>query len=202
MNKNKNCRAVKSFSGCKTRRIVEEVKKLELPKRESCVIAHVGGNDLFLKGNKIGNSEPLVKELERLVDTVKDKTDRAMIVGILPRINVSFHAQSKAIGINDRIKDYCIRKNVKFLDPWFDFVGRKGYFGKDGIHLNVAGSRRLGDLLSSGSEELLRTKVNNCDQYPSQVDNEIIQLLEDNEIVETSFEGFSNEKENEARLEG
>ena len=109
-NKNKRRRKVKSFSGCKTSKVIEEVKKLKLPSRDSCVIAHVGSNDLYLSKNKTGNSEPLVKDLECLVDTVKDKTNKGMIVGILPRCNVSYHALSKAIGVNERFKNIAIKK--------------------------------------------------------------------------------------------
>ena len=41
---------VKSFPGCRVSKVTEEVEKLEIQSRNSCVIAHVGSNDLYLRG--------------------------------------------------------------------------------------------------------------------------------------------------------
>ncbi|MEL7079453.1 MAG: hypothetical protein AAGM46_26485 [Cyanobacteria bacterium J06582_2] len=189
-NNNKRARKVKSLSGCKTKQIVKEVENLKISNRDSCIIANVGSNDLFLKGNKIGNTEPLIKELESLVDKIKGKTDKGMLVGILPRLNVNYFALSKAIGINNRIKDYCNKKKVKFIDPWNNFMGKSWHFKKDGIHLNTTGSKRLGDILNSGCLELL--KNNSHDTGCHEVDPPLPQLIDETE-ADKSFEGFSKE---------
>ena len=52
-NFNKNKRKVKSFPGCRVNKVTEEVEKLEIKSRNSCVIAHVGSNDLYLWGGII-----------------------------------------------------------------------------------------------------------------------------------------------------
>ena len=194
-NKNKRRRKVKSFSGCKTSKVIEEVKKLKLPSRDSCVIAHVGSNDLYLSKNKTGNSEPLVKDLECLVDTVKDKTNKGMIVGILPRCNVSYHALSKAIGVNERIRKYCHKKDVRFLDPWDEYVGKKYYFKTDGVHLNRAGTVKLEDILSRSCENMLSNCASCCDTDVSVRELPTDLAIETNveENVMPDFEGFIKE---------
>ena len=183
--RNRQRRKVKSFPGCKAKKVVEEVSKLELQSKDSCIIAHAGSNDLFLRNNKVGNSEPLVQDLKTLVDTVAEKTNRGIIVGMLPRSFASYHASSKAIGINERIEKYCSQKEVRFLDLWKVFVGKRLYFRKDGIHLNEAGHRKLGEILSHECETLLASnaKVPTADQPHSKV-----QDMSENEY---SFEGFS-----------
>ena len=186
--KNKRSRKVMSMRGCKVKKAVEEVKKLELSNRDSCLITNVGSNDLYLRGNKNASTEPIVKEIKNLVDAVKGKTDKGMIVGILPRCDASFYTLSKAIGINERIKAYCTKEKIKFLDPWDNFVGKQRYFKKDGIHLNTAGSKRLGDLLNSGFEQLKMTKSSK-----PEIDLETAQLFEDSEEPGTPFEGFPKE---------
>ena len=67
-NFNKNKRKVKSFPGCRVNKVTEEVEKLEIQSRNSCVIAHVGSNDLYLRDGRVGNSEPIVKDMKRLVN--------------------------------------------------------------------------------------------------------------------------------------
>ena len=84
-NFNKSKRKVRSFPGSKTKKVAEEVEKLEIQSTNSCIIVHAGSNDLYLKGNRVGNSEPLVKDLKNLVDKVAEKTNKGIVVGLLPR---------------------------------------------------------------------------------------------------------------------
>ena len=85
--------------------MTDEVEKLEIQSRNSCVIAHVGSNDLYLRGGRVGNSEPIVKDMKRLVNKVSEKTNKGIVVGMLPRSYVSHFALSKAIAIiNERMK--------------------------------------------------------------------------------------------------
>ena len=191
--KRKRNRKVKSYRGCRTRKVTAEIEKLELSDRDSCVIAHVGSNDLFLRNNKTSNTEPIVKELKSLIDTIKRKTNRGMVVGILPRINVSYYALSKAICINDRIKEYCIKKQVKFVDPWDNFIGKHIYFKKDGIHLNNVGSKRLGDILNTGYEDLIKQRTSSPEEDCIEIDPQIGQMFRDSDESVASFEGFSKE---------
>ena len=124
-NFNKNKRKVKSFPGCRVNKVTEEVEKLEIQSRNSCVIAHVGSNDLYMRGGRVGNSEPIVKDMKRLVNKVSEKTNKGIVVGMLPRSYISHFALSKAIAINERMKKYCDQKKVEFIDLWGMFVGKR-----------------------------------------------------------------------------
>ena len=183
--RNKRKRRVKSFPGGKGRKIAEEVEKLELKSKNSGIIAHAGSNDIYLPKNKVGNTEPLVKDLKRMVDSLSEKTNRGMIVGILPRTNVSYFALSKAIGVNERIRKYCEEKNVNFIDPWKVFVGKHHYFRKDGTHLSEAGHKKLGEILSHECEGLLKSVPPN--DQPSPLDTS------GNDSLDNSFLGFPKE---------
>ena len=103
----------------------------------------------------MGNSEPLVKDLENLVDSVAKKTDKGIVVGLIPRCNISYYAMSKAIGINSRMEKYCQEKKVEFLDVWSILEGKWRYFRKDGIHLSELGSKKLGELLGQASNRII-----------------------------------------------
>ena len=184
-NRNKKKRKVKSFPGAKARKIVEEVRKLELKSKNSCVIAHAGSNDIYLRNNKVGSTEPAVKELKCLVDSISSKTTRGMIVGMLPRNYVSYYALSKAIGVNERIKRYCQEKEVGFIDLWEVFVGKRHYFSRDGTHLNEAGHRKLGEILSRECERMMR-EITVTDQ-PSPLDTS------GSDSLDHSFLGFPKE---------
>ena len=135
-NKNKQRRKVRSFPGCKVKKVTEEVTKLKPHSGNICIIAHAGSNDLFLRGNREGYSEPIVKDLEKMVTTVAQKTTKGIVMGILPRLRASYCTLSKALGINERTKKYCEAKKVVFIDLWDTFMGKYHYFKKDGIHLN------------------------------------------------------------------
>ena len=185
-NMNKQKRTVKSFPGCKTKKVVEEVRKLKLQSKKSTVITHVGSNDLFLRGNKTGNSEEIVKDLMSLVDITAEKCNNGIIVGMLPRWYESHYALSKAIGINDRIKKYCTQKKVEFLDLWDTYKGKWQYFKEDGIHLSKPGHKKLGEILTRKCEELMSSTNSTADDPP----NTLTHKDPTNDVLENSFEGF------------
>ena len=190
---NKNKRKVKSFPGCRVNKVTEEVEKLEIQSRNSCVIAHVGSNDLYLRGSRVGNSEPIVKDMKRLVNKVSEKTNKGIVVGMLPRSYVSHFALSKAIAINERMKKYCNQKKVEFIDLWGMFVGKRHLFRKDGIHLSEAGQRKFGEILNKECEKVMRS-----DRIGTRESSEVSpvsrsQGIEENENLEYSFLGFTQE---------
>ena len=103
---------------------------------------------MYLQGGRVGDSEPIVKDMKRLFNKVSENTNKGIVVGVLPRNYVSHFALSKAIAINERIKKYCDQKSVEFIDLWGMFVGKRHFFRKDGIHLSEAGQRKFGEILS------------------------------------------------------
>ena len=153
-NMNKRKRKVLSFPRCTTSKVSEEIKKLDLQSKESVIITHVGSNELFTKDNRTGNSEPIVKDLKNLVDTMAEKTNRGIIVGMFPRRYVNRYAHSKAIAINERISKYCLEKKITFLDMWDKYIGNWHYYKKDGIHLSELGNKVLEKALTKAWEEI------------------------------------------------
>ena len=161
---NKGKRKVRSFPGASAKKVVEEVKKVEVKNKKSTVIVHTGSNDLYLRNGKVGQTEPIINELEKVVDAIASKTENGMIVGVFPRLNASHYALSKAIGINDRISAVCHRKGVRFLNIWDTFVGNRDLFRRDGVHLSERGMRVLGDLLHTNVFSQIKSAPKNNGQ--------------------------------------
>ena len=173
--------------------MTEEVEKLEI-QRNSCVIAHVGSNDLYLRGGRVGNSEPIVKDMKRLVNKVLEKTNKGIVVGMLPRSYVSHFALSKAIAINERMKKYRDQKKVEFIDLWGMFVGKRHLFRKDGIHLSEAGQRKFGEILNKECEKVMRSDRIGTRESSEVSPVPISQGIEENENLEYSFFGLHTGK--------
>ena len=161
-------RKVKSLPGAKTSQISREVEKIWVKDRGTAVIAQVSGNDLFLRGKKSGETENIIGEVMTLVDELYLKTDRAMILGILPRIFASSWSTSKAIGINARLADLCTQKGVRFVDPFDHFYGKANLYLRDGVHLSETGKAKLGDLLNDQLFSMLRSSGETRAQNRSQ----------------------------------
>ena len=145
---NKKKRKTISFPGAGARKIGEEIKKVRTKNRKSTIIIQGGGNDLFLKNGNAGPTEPLFTELEKIVETLCEKTDNGIVVGLLPRNDVSHYSLSKAIGLNSRLQNVCSRKGVRFVNYWDRFIGNRKLYRRDGIHLNDEGKKLFGSLLN------------------------------------------------------
>ena len=184
--RNKKRRKVQSYSGCKAKKVIDEVKALNVKNNNACIIANAGSNDLYLRDNKIGNTEPLVEDLKSLVNSVAEKTSNGTLIGIMPRIYASYFAMSKAIGINERLSKYCSQKNVEFIDVWETFVNKRQYFRRDGIHLNEAGHKKLGEILCQQYDRV-KNRVNQSHKTPETTPTQVQASLADN-----SFVGFPN----------
>ena len=185
---NKQTRKVYSYPGGKTNKVTDGVKELKVKNRNTCIIANAGSNDLYQKGNKVGNTEPLVEDLKSLVNQVAAKTDKGIVIGIMPRVYASYYAMSKAIGINDRLNKFCEQKKVEFLDVWKIFIGRWQYYRKDGIHLNELGHRKLGELLHQNFDRL-KNKVN----LTPLAKEKSAKIQVSPEVDDNSFMGFPKE---------
>ena len=149
---------VQSFPGCKADKIRDVVKAIKVHSKNTCIIVNAGNNDLYLRGDKVGNTEPLVNVLECTVDSLAEKTDRGALLGIMPRVYTSHFAMSKAIGVNERLGKYCQEKEVKFIDVWDAFIGKRHFFRRDGVHLNEAGHKKLGEILGREQNSLKERK--------------------------------------------
>ena len=152
--KQRERRIVKSYPGCKIKKVVQEVNALKVKNKKVCVIASAGGNDLFRKHNEVGHSEPLIKELKNLVDALANKSKKGILIGIMPRRYVSHYANCEAVAINSQINKYCTERNVNFVDAWNIFYGNWHFFNRDGIHLNRYGHRKLSEIMHQGYDKV------------------------------------------------
>ena len=166
--KNKQ-RKIQSYPGCRAEKVTDEIKALKVKSRKTCIIANAGNNNLFLRGNEVGKTEPLMTDLGSLVDSLLAKTDGGLVIGLMPRMYASYFAMSKAIGINERIGRYCRDMKVEFYDVWNDFVGKWQYFKSDGIHLNEAGHIKLQDILEREYERVKKRLYKQPSPEQSQV---------------------------------
>ena len=167
-------RKITCLPGRKTVQLCKAVQKVILPGRKSAVVAQVSGNDLFLKGNKVGNTEPIIREALSLVDEVEQKTDRGMILGIIPRLSVSSYATSKLISLNERLANKCNSRAVKFIDPFSKFYRQHKLYQRDGVHLNSRGQAVLGDLINENLFSLYRACSREAHQQPSDTSYSLI----------------------------
>ena len=83
-----------------------------------------------------------------MVETLHEKTDNGIVVGLLPRNDVSHYSLSKAIGLNSRLENVYTQKGVKFVNFWDRFVGNRKLYKRDEIHFNDEGKKLFGSLLN------------------------------------------------------
>ena len=161
---NKGKRKVRSFLRANIKKIAEELRRIEVDNKKSTIIVHAGSNDLYLHNGKVGQTEEIVKDLEKVIDSITSKTENGMVVGIFPRQNLSHYALSKAIGINDGIKVTCQRKEVGFLIFWDTFITNRNFFRGDGVHFNEKGKAVFGDLLHTNVMNHIRSTSESDEQ--------------------------------------
>ena len=131
----------------------------------------------------------MVKELKTLADCLSEKTERGIMIGLLPRIYSSHLEMSKAIGVNERMKKYCQQKGVDFIDLWNIFVGKKHFFKNDGIHLSTLGNMKLGEILSKNCERLHSGMDSSLNQDTPPGEETTVDTIDN---AESSFLGFPN----------
>lgn len=157
--KNKYKRKVRSYPGANAKELEEVIGKMRVENKKTNVIIQASGNDLFQRNGNAGPTEPLIKQLDKTVKSVKKKTNNAIVIGILPRLDVSHFALSKAIGLNDRLKSLCQQNAVRFIDLWDTFYGKRKLFKKDGIHFNEEGMKAFGNQLNLELYNNLRNPI-------------------------------------------
>lgn len=103
---------------------------------ESHAVVMIGTNNL-----KYDKTESIMKKYDSLLEELKEKKYKdVIIVGILKRANVSAYTESKRIGLNQRIKKLCERKEAGFLEVDID---RETMLDRRGLHLNHKGQERV-----------------------------------------------------------
>jgi hypothetical protein len=141
-------RVVGCLPGAGMERLTKAISNLRLEQGNSLTVM-AGGNDLFLRKGRTGNTEPVMSMFVDMVGKVKEKTNKAIIVGLIPRMHLGGEAHSKAVWLNKRLARLCLSENLRFLDPWEAFKGQKALFNADGIHFNDAGARKFSRLIDN-----------------------------------------------------
>ncbi|PNF36340.1 hypothetical protein B7P43_G00510 [Cryptotermes secundus] len=131
---------VQCFPGIRTEQPQRVIDNRDLGAHDTVVI-HVGTNDL----RRTGNLDYVMGDVYALVKKAKTKFPQATLVlsGVLRLRDVSW----RRIGaLNDRYDWVARSLGVTFVDPnsWIEDWD----FGRDGLHINSSGARKLGQLYS------------------------------------------------------
>ena len=109
--------------------------------RRSVLILHGGVNDV---GNTL--SEELIDTYRTVISKLVKSGRKGIITGILPKFGAGIEWSSRAIGINERVKRLCKESNIRFLDYWAYFWGKRELYSIDGYHLSRQGVLLLSEL--------------------------------------------------------
>ena len=105
---------------------------------EAAVIVHVGVNDIRHKC-----SEEVKENYRNLIEKMKRSRRKCVISGVLPIFRGNDVWLSRAIGVNERVKDMCHRAGIEYLDLWDEYLDRRDFFAVDGLHLSEKGLKVL-----------------------------------------------------------
>jgi len=139
---------VLSFPGARIERVTREIATLELD-RNSTLVVSVGGNDLFLNQRKSGSTEKIMRDFGALARAMRAKTNRGVVVGLVPRRFATREHYSKASWINRRLETLCRAHSLRFVKVWDKFFGKNHMFWRDGTHFSGRGSALFAEHLDS-----------------------------------------------------
>lgn len=112
--------------------------------QDSTVIIHVGTNNILST-----RSEELLAKYKKMIRQFKEKSNKLIISGILPRIKGRDRFFSGAHYTNNCLETICRQEGVGFVNLWNNFYNKKNYFLPDGLHLNQEGSRIMAEQFNS-----------------------------------------------------
>ncbi|VDI75743.1 Hypothetical predicted protein [Mytilus galloprovincialis] len=117
--------------------LYEDIRSMDLSSYNTIII-HVGGNDASSKMNV----QQFVDIFQEIINFVRCQNCRAIVSGILPRI------QCDVTEYNTILKQMCHYNDVKFISNYESFVYKddhiaKSFYTTDGIHLNRYGTIKL-----------------------------------------------------------
>ena len=99
------------------------------------VVVQVGTNNL-----RMDEAGEMITKYESLIQRLKDEgQEEVVVMGILPRQDLSDALDRKRVEINWGLKKMCVEEKVRYCEvefnPW-----KGGYLGRDGLHLNARGA--------------------------------------------------------------
>ncbi len=125
------------------------------------VIVNVGTNNLVVKTKVKGtkpiptrNSEDLYNKYKELIVKLSKRNQQSFLVGILPRLDSNKELYSRLISINERVKTLCKKMKVGYIDMWETFSKSPYFYKRDGLHLNLQGSKKYAILLEQSLNDL------------------------------------------------
>ena len=110
------------------------------------LIIHVGANDIIDT-----RPEELLKKYRRMIQWYKSKSNKIIVLGILPRNSAPKTLYYRTFSNNYRPKSLCKDEGIDFINCWDDFYNKPFLFKDDGLHLNPVRVAGFGRLLSNNS---------------------------------------------------
>ena len=145
--------------GAKIDQITEVVQSLG--EDRGTIIAHVGINNIVSKPTHIGetpralrNSEEVYKAYKKLIEKLKTRREKSILVSILPRPTANREISSRISGMNNRVQDICEKAGIEFVDMTDHFERKPWLYDRDGTHLSTQGKNEYCRVLESSIREL------------------------------------------------
>jgi hypothetical protein len=119
--------------GARIEQMFLEIEKKE--EKEDTVIVQVGTNNL-----RMDETEEMMSKYKDMMQRLnEDRKGQVVVMGILPRQDLSEALDSKRVEVNRRLKKLCEEEMIRYYEvefnPW-----KGAYLGRDGLHLNARGA--------------------------------------------------------------
>ena len=124
-------------------------------------VIHVGTNDV-----QRTRSEELLEKYRKMMRTYKEKSNKVVVSGIIPRRQAGSRFYACASSLNRRLENLCKDENVGFVSTWDNFYYDPSLFSGDGLHLSPIGAARFGRLLDDAVRDY-RAKNGNALTRPA-----------------------------------
>ena len=158
-----------SYPGAGIKRITSRVKALE-PASENTLVLMVGGNDFFGRNGRTGDVGTLLRDYRQLLEAARQKTNRVVVVGLVPRKYRKPEEYRRAVVVNRQLMELCRARKFRYLDPWEEFVGVDKFFAKDGLHFSKLGSKVMANMIHhkvfTSREQKLPERKNRSKKIP------------------------------------
>lgn len=125
---------------------VDEVSSLA--SMNTTYVIHVGTNDI-----QRFRSEELLDKYRHMIRKYKEKSNKIIVSGILPRKKAGHRFFDMATSINRRLTNLCNVENIGFINTWDNFFYDSSLYLDDGLHLSQVGAARFGRLLNSAVKD-------------------------------------------------
>jgi len=113
---------------------------IKMPKKEDRhLVLMVGTNDVESEGSVA----ILLKYKALIGESLKLSNRKVTVVGILRRTDLSDFHNSRRIGVNIELKQWCVEMKVEFID----YQPANSRLARDGLHLNHLGQDELGRII-------------------------------------------------------